>query len=232
MTQYAKIAHLYTNEQRMMRPIRKLYYQIWIRELNRDLHGIKALDLGCGGGDGSRVLALRGVKVIGIDLEPKMIRIAEEKEEQNPLGIQYFVFNIEENFRKIFGYHKFDLVTSIFSLHYCETKKALEKIIRGIASSLKVGGRFIGVCSYISEEKYIIKPFEKKDPELQIEFVEGAEIKVSYYDADGVLFSFSNVFWKPETYSEIFEKFGFRNIQWTKIKKGVPARVLTAEYRP
>jgi len=54
--------------------------------LPADLHGRRLLDLGCGEGLITRVLALRGGSVVGIDPSPRMIGYARAAEEATPSG--------------------------------------------------------------------------------------------------------------------------------------------------
>ena len=48
-------------------------------------------DLGCGEGRVARLLAQRGAKVMGIDLSPELIQVAQAEEGTHPLGIHYCV---------------------------------------------------------------------------------------------------------------------------------------------
>jgi SAM-dependent methyltransferase len=54
-----------------------------------DLRGRDVVDLGCGEGRNTRLLAERGARVTGIDLSPAMIEAARREETARPLGISY-----------------------------------------------------------------------------------------------------------------------------------------------
>jgi SAM-dependent methyltransferase len=56
-----------------------------------DLNGMEVIDLGCGEGRNTRLLARRGARMTGIDLASKMIDAAQCAETDEPLGIQYQV---------------------------------------------------------------------------------------------------------------------------------------------
>lgn len=56
-----------------------------------DVEGLIGLDVGCGEGYNTRLLAGRGARVTGVDISPTFIRYAEEAEEARPLGIRYRV---------------------------------------------------------------------------------------------------------------------------------------------
>jgi 2-polyprenyl-3-methyl-5-hydroxy-6-metoxy-1,4-benzoquinol methylase len=52
---------------------------------------LSGLDIGCGDGHNTRLLARRGVRVTAVDIAEVFIRHAKQCEEQEPLGIQYRV---------------------------------------------------------------------------------------------------------------------------------------------
>ena len=54
-----------------------------------DIKGLSVLDLACGQGYLSRILARKGASVIGVDLSEKMLEIARDSEESEPLGVKY-----------------------------------------------------------------------------------------------------------------------------------------------
>lgn len=56
-----------------------------------DVAGKRGLDVGCGEGNGTRVLAGIGAKMAGVDIAPTMIRHAEEEELRELLGVLYYV---------------------------------------------------------------------------------------------------------------------------------------------
>jgi len=56
-----------------------------------DVTDLPVLDLGCGNGMSSRVLARHGARVTGVDLSPSLIARAREREAHEPLGIAYRV---------------------------------------------------------------------------------------------------------------------------------------------
>ncbi len=54
-----------------------------------DLGGKRVIDLGCGEGRTSRILAARGARVTGVDLAPRLIEAARAREAAEPQGIDY-----------------------------------------------------------------------------------------------------------------------------------------------
>jgi len=103
-----------------------------------DVGGLLVLDLACGEGYNTRILARKGANVTGIDFSEKMIELAKREEEKENLGIEYFVLDAA-NLEKLQSNH-FDLVTCFMSLQDIEN---YEKAISEVARVLKIRGRFI-----------------------------------------------------------------------------------------
>ncbi len=51
--------------------------------------GLRGLDIGCGEGNNTRLVAQRGAIMIGVDISPKFIGHARSKEQETRLGIEY-----------------------------------------------------------------------------------------------------------------------------------------------
>jgi ubiquinone/menaquinone biosynthesis C-methylase UbiE len=56
-----------------------------------EVKGLRGIDLGCGEGHNTRLLARRGALVTAVDVSDVFIQYAKQSEEQEPLGIQYQV---------------------------------------------------------------------------------------------------------------------------------------------
>ncbi|MEI6553650.1 MAG: class I SAM-dependent methyltransferase, partial [bacterium] len=73
-------------------PIRNFLHYPAVIDLLGGIDGKKILDIGCGDGVFDRKLAKEfGAKVVGYDKAPDLIKIAENLEKENPLGVEYFV---------------------------------------------------------------------------------------------------------------------------------------------
>ena len=58
-------------------------------EMLPDVSGLRGLDIGCGEGHNTRLVAGRGARMTAVDIAPRFIRHAQEKESDEPLGIAY-----------------------------------------------------------------------------------------------------------------------------------------------
>ncbi len=91
-----------------------------------DVNGLRVLDVGCGQGWFSRLLASNGAEVTGIDISDRQIANALEHEERSPLGIEYRVADAGQ-LSGIWEPGSFDLVTGCMSFQdMAEAGRAFE----------------------------------------------------------------------------------------------------------
>lgn len=93
------------------------------------------LDIGCGTGNITRVLAKKASKgeVIGIDPSPKMIQQAVVEYANTPN------LSFQQKSAEDFQFeHKFDLVTSFFALHWVNDQ---DKVVKNVREALREGGQ-------------------------------------------------------------------------------------------
>jgi SAM-dependent methyltransferase len=76
--------------------------------------GLRGLDIGCGEGHNTRLLAKRGARLDAIDISPIFIRHAQAEETRAPLGITYAVASAVE---LPFADKSFDFAAAFMSLH-------------------------------------------------------------------------------------------------------------------
>jgi trans-aconitate methyltransferase len=94
--------------------------------------GERVLDVGCGTGHLTAQIAETGALVTGIDRSPEMIRQAQEKYP----GLRFQVMDACE----ITLLESFDAVFSNATLHWIREP---ERVVEGVARSLRSGGRFV-----------------------------------------------------------------------------------------
>jgi ubiquinone/menaquinone biosynthesis C-methylase UbiE len=99
-----------------------------------DVSGLLGLDIGCGEGHNTRLLAQRGARMSAIDIAEVFIAHAQQSEREQPLGIDYRVASAVE--LPFAGQH-FDFATAFMSLmDVPETSRVLAEAYR----VLKPGG--------------------------------------------------------------------------------------------
>lgn len=114
------------------------YYRLLL--LQQDLRPRSILDVCCGTGAISQMLAADGLEVTGIDLSEGMIACARAKAEEQGLAIRYAVadatsFELAQRFDAAFSF--FD------SLNYVTTLEGLRSAVQRVADHVRPGGSFI-----------------------------------------------------------------------------------------
>ncbi len=102
------------------------------------VEGLDALDIGCGSGASSRLLARHGARVIGVDKSESLIKFAEQREERNPRGIEYLATDAAD--LSAFADARFDIVVANMAL------MDIARVAETIAESSRVlrsGGRLV-----------------------------------------------------------------------------------------
>lgn len=117
-----------------------------------DIKGLKGLDIGCGEGYNTRLLADRAATVEAIDISTVFIESAKQMESEFPLGINYSVASATQ---LPFQDASFDFATSFMCLmDLPEPEKALKETCR----VLKPGGFF----QFSIEHPCFKPPYSKK----------------------------------------------------------------------
>ncbi|NBC04950.1 MAG: methyltransferase domain-containing protein [Bacteroidetes bacterium] len=118
----------------------------------------KVLDIACGEGRFSKLLAEKGHSVLGLDLSEENIERATKQKSDRASFIQH-------DMRAPFHFvdEKFDFAFNFFtSFGYFETVEEHEKTLINIADVLKSGGEFILDFLNVEKLKGTIRPNEKK----------------------------------------------------------------------
>lgn len=98
----------------------------------------RVLDLCCGSGRHSRALARRGYEVVGVDLSPVLLQLAEEQNNYPHLSFTRC------DMRDIPFREEFDIVVNLFtSFGYFATDEENAKVVRNMAQALKTDGEVI-----------------------------------------------------------------------------------------
>jgi 2-polyprenyl-3-methyl-5-hydroxy-6-metoxy-1,4-benzoquinol methylase len=95
----------------------------------------ESLDIGCGTGSLSRLLATRSDRVLALDLSPHMIQVAKTRSEAYP-NIDFRVTDVTA---WEFPTERFDCIASIATLHHLPLEEMLYKMKR----ALKNGGSLV-----------------------------------------------------------------------------------------
>jgi ubiquinone/menaquinone biosynthesis C-methylase UbiE len=180
-----------------------------------ELSGLSILDLACGEGFYTRQLRLRGAtKAVGVDISAGMIKLAEDSEQRNPLGIEY---HVADAFALQLG-ATFDVVTASYFLNYARNRDELKNAAKTIFDHLKPGGRFITINSNPDYQcsAHAMRPFgftRENDS-----YDEGAEITYRFYGADGSSIDVMNYHIDSEVHEQCLREAGFDEITWQPVE--------------
>ena len=174
------------------------------------LDGQHAMDLACGFGFYTRLLKQHGAaQVIGVDISPEMIRLAQQQEQAEPLGITYQVGDAVT----LPQLGPFDLITAFHLLHYATSKDQLRGMCRSAYDNLVAGGRFIAytinpafTLSKPNSTKYgftVLRQVPEEDRYVcDAEFMTEPPTPLRYFQ------------WSQATYEWALTEAGFRDFAW------------------
>jgi|SRR3989344_6152457 len=174
-----------------------------------NVKGKKILDIGCGNGFFSSMIAKKGAKIVGFDASEKQIELAIQNEKKMKLEMEFFC---SDQFK--FSYPgKFDLAFSNMVIFYAVNFNELVQFFKCAFKHLKDKGEFISI---------IINPDYKRFGELHYDrkiIREGNKAKSEFYingkfDVSSEFYSF---FTKQE-YESAAREAGFSNSKWKSIK--------------
>ena len=98
-----------------------------------EVRGLRGLDIGCGEGSNTRVLAERGARMTAVDIAETFIHHARDAERERPLGIEY---QIASGLELPFGDGAFDFAVAFMSLmDMPEHKRAIREAFRVVKPS-------------------------------------------------------------------------------------------------
>jgi ubiquinone/menaquinone biosynthesis C-methylase UbiE len=132
-----------------------------------NVKGKKVLDLACGEGYNTRILARKGAKTTGIDHSRKLISLARMEESKEPLGIRYYRMDATHLYK--LPDSSFDLVTCFMALHDIED---YEGAVAEAERVLKQDGRFVFSIMHPCFEYMIIDGIGTKAAETYFEKVQ------------------------------------------------------------
>jgi 2-polyprenyl-3-methyl-5-hydroxy-6-metoxy-1,4-benzoquinol methylase len=103
--------------------------------------GTRVLDIGCGVGRWSRLLAARGAHVTGIDLSPTMITIARQRTES--VGLSERCRYMVQDLAQLDAGGPYDLILGVTVLQHILDPARLRRALSRMAAHLAPGGRMV-----------------------------------------------------------------------------------------
>lgn len=182
-----------------------------------DLDGARVVELGCGSGVYSRLLARRGAgSVVGIDESSDMIDYARRRETDEPWGVTYEVANITDPYR--LSTVDYDLVLAVYVLPYASTAGALLSMCRTAKAALAgTGGRFVAATLNpdFATTPHYYRPdgFDLVTP-AGPHRRDGDPVEL-HSDIGGNHFSVTAYYWSRNALDHALTEAGFEDITWS-----------------
>ena len=212
--EYDSIALQY--QQTKNSPLRRFVESYTLLDLIGDVSRLSVLDLACGDGFYTRKVKEQGAaRVLGVDISPAMIGLAEEQERSQPLGIEYVCCDVQT----MPDLGLFDLVIAAYLLHYAPGESQLVQMCERIAAHLRPGGRFVSLNENPRQS------LEQYAGYTQYGFNKTAEAPlrdgspITYWLVSGrEMISFTAFFYDTGTYERVFGAAGLTMVQWHQLK--------------
>jgi SAM-dependent methyltransferase len=104
--------------------------------------GESLLDLGCGSGEHTRLLAKEGIRCVGIEIAPSLVKYAKNKAKEEKIEVEY----IQKDMREIDFCSEFECCILIDGTFGFFNGKANLELLKKIEKALKLGGRLLLDC--------------------------------------------------------------------------------------
>lgn len=190
-------------------PVKKYVQYPGALELLGQVSGEKILDIGCGSGTFSRMLARQGARVTGYDPSAKQIAAAKKSEEKKRLGIKYYTSERLPAGQE----HLFNQAVSIMVLLYAADKEDLKAIFSDAARALKNKGAFSSVtfnpCYKRLGKAIYRRRFSKtRAGKMQVDFLD-------QFNRVDISAQFS--YFSVADFENAASKAGFTKIRWVRL---------------
>jgi len=181
-----------------------------------EVAGLSILDLACGEGHYTRMIkALGAARVVGVDISPKMIELAEQAERRHRQGIEYRVSDA----RDLALAEPFDIVLAAYLLNYASSEEDLFAMCQAIHRNLKPGGRFVTVNNNPGQsfsrfgctEKYGFVKSADEEP------CDGTPVYYTFF-MEGETFRIQNYHLDVATHHRALARAGFSGVEWRKME--------------
>ncbi len=175
-----------------------------------DIKNKQILDLACGQGVFSRILADHGANIIGVDLGKELIDIAEKKNEKYAFKIHYF-HSTSDDLYMIKDASK-DIVVCVLAL---QNIQKLQETVNEVSRVLKNGGKFFIVLNHPSfrnpqHTHWGYDENEKVQFRRVEEYLSESKVKIDMTPGSRDEKKFTVSFHRPlQVYVKAFSKYGF-----------------------
>jgi ubiquinone/menaquinone biosynthesis C-methylase UbiE len=209
--EYDRIGVQYKESKRL--PFRHYVEEHSMFTLLGDLAGRSVVDLACGEGIYARKLMQAGARrVVGVDISPEMIALAEQAEAFEPVGVRYVVADAAA----VELAEPFDIALCSYLFNYARSRAELRSLVESVRRLVRPGGMVVGCNDYPDNppanfDRYRPYGFTKIG---EAEPREGDTITYRWFNPDGSTFEIDNYFLPTNAYRAEFARAGFASFEW------------------
>jgi ubiquinone/menaquinone biosynthesis C-methylase UbiE len=178
-----------------------------------DLRGRSVVDLACGDGIWARQLMRAGAgRIVGVDISPEMVALAERAERMQGLGVEYVLADVAT----VEFDEPFDIALCSYLFNYSRSRAELRALVESVRRLVRPGGLVVGYNDYPENppghfDRYRPYGFIKLGA---AEPQEGDTITYRFFNPDGSPFDLDNYFLPADAYRDEFERAGFSSFEW------------------
>ncbi|MCB5179292.1 class I SAM-dependent methyltransferase [Streptomyces antimicrobicus] len=188
--------------------------------------GLDALDLACGYGHCTRLLARAGARrTVGVDASEETIRRARAHPEGSE-GIEYVVADAAA----LPPLGPFDLVTAVYLFNYAPDRAALHAMFRGIRDNMRPGARLLaivpnpGAFPHVDWSPYGVRIVDR----VREQDADAPLLRALFLIDPPQPFEFRE--WPHAEYGEAAVEAGFTSIGWHPVKTPPPCATWDETY--
>lgn len=194
-----------------------------MRRLLGELSGKRVLDLACGFGYYTRLVRGLGAgSATGVDVSSEMVALARAAEDDQPLGIDYHVYDIADLPRL----GSYDIATAVWLFNYASSPLDMVRMFSAIRHNLAPGGRLVAITidpdynpDGPSWESYGLRILAAESHKLRT----GLTMELLTKPPSTVTYSR----WDREVYDAAYREAGFSSLSWRPIH--IPASVIQSK---
>jgi SAM-dependent methyltransferase len=178
-----------------------------------DLAGRSVVDLACGEGIYARKLMQAGAdRVVGVDISPEMIALAQQAEAAEAIGVRYVVADVA----MVRFDEPFDIALCSYLFNYARSRDELRTLVESVHRLVRPGGLVVGCNDYPDNppahfDRYRRYGFTKVGGAKRHE---GDTITYRFVNPDGTVFEIDNYFLPTDAYRSEFARAGFASFDW------------------
>lgn len=209
--EYDRIGRNYQESKRL--PFRNFVEEHSMFKLLPDLAGRSVVDLACGEGIYARKLMRAGAgRVVGVDISPEMIGLAERAETAQPLGVSYVVADVAT----VELEERFDVALCAYLFNYARSRAELRALVENVRRLIRPGGLVVGCNDYPDNPP---AQFDRYRPYGFIKLGaaephEGDTVTYRFFNPDDTVFEIDNYFLPTDAYRQEFARAGFTSFEW------------------